>query len=234
MPEDSSWQTTTGLLDDFEYSITDAWFARSAEIKNGEQLVLFLKGDTDNDADPEFEAHITCGPGWDTHDGGKSASHESRKERGFNKQTNYGQFIDRVIELGLGDVLQSRGKATEAKVWVGLKFHMKQKEFKTQIKGEDVTYYRLLPEAYLGEVAEGAKSGVKATETKADAPASNGTASNGSKVLLAKLKAEAKKHDTHEAFVDAAMEINGTTDDDDLLSQVIDDGPAGLYQTARA
>jgi hypothetical protein len=233
MPEDSSWQTTTGLLDDFEYSITDAWFARSAEIKNGEQLVLFLKGDTDNDAEPEFEAHITCGPGWDTHDGGKSASHESRKERGFNKQTNYGQFIDRIVELGLADVLQARGKATEAKVWVGLKFHMKQKEFKTQIKGEDITYYRLLPEAFLGEVAEGAKSGEVAAPVATGA-ATNGAASNGAgaKVLLAKLKAEAKKHDTHEAFVDAAMEIPGVTDDDDLLNQVIDE--AAIYAMARA
>lgn len=233
MPEDSSWQTTTGLLDDFEYSITDAWFARSAEIKNGEQLVLFLKGDTDNDAEPEFEAHITCGPGWDTFDGGKSATHESRKDRGFNKQTNYGQFIDRVIELGLGEVLMGRGKATEAKVWVGLKFHMKQKEFKTQIKGEDVTYYRLLPEAYLGEVAEGKGKDVPKVG-KSESAESNGSNGAGNKVLLAKLKAEAKKHDTHESFVDAAMEVAGVTDDDDLLGQVVDDGPAGIYATARA
>ena len=230
----STWETETGLPDDFSFEITDASFTRSAEVKGGEQIYLNLVGDTDTIG--QYELHLPVGPGWDTLDGGKTARHESgNAKKGINNNTDYGKFIDACIkELDLGSVLAPRGEATEAKVWVGLKFHMKQKEFSfpdKQNPGQNVEYYRLLPQAFLGEV--GGEEKAPAKESKPAGSGSNG-ATNGAaaKVLLAKVKAEAKKHDTHEAFVDAAMNIDGVADDEDLLTQVID--PDGLYAAARA
>lgn len=234
MSDGSTWQTETGLPDDFEFGIKDAAFLRSAEVKGGEQVFLALTGDTDTMG--EYELRLPCGPGWDTVDGGKTIRHESgNAKKGLNNNTDYGKFIDACVkELDLGGVLGPRGEATEAKVWVGLKFHMKQREFSfpdKQNPGQEIQYYRLLPQAYLGEV--GASGGGSASAPAASTPATNG-ASNGieAKKLLAKVKAEAKKHDTHEAFVDAAMSIDGVADDDDLLNQVID--PDAIYATARA
>lgn len=231
----STWETETGLPDDFEYTIKDAAFLKSAEVKNGEVLFLQLTGDTDEG--DEYELRIQCGPGWESLDGGKTARHESgNAKKGFNSNAHYGLWIDRCIkELNIGEVLGAKGEATEAKVWVGFKFHLKQKQFgfKNSQTGEDVSYSRLLPEAFLGEA--GSASSKPAAKSE---PATNGSASNGAsngagnKVLMAKLKAEAKKHDTHEAFVDAAMEIAGVTDDDDILNSVIAED--GIYALARA
>lgn len=227
---DEYYETETGLPDDFEFAVTDAAFLKSAEVKGGEQLFLQLTGDTDEYG--EYEVRILCGPGWDSLDGGKTARHESGKPKRWNANTHMGLWIDRCIkELDLGKTLSGRGDGNEAKVWVGLKFHMKQKQFgfKNNQTGEDVSYSRLLPEAFLGEVGGEAKAPAKA-EKKAEANGSSNGA--GNKVLLAKLKTLAKKHDTHEEFVDAAMELDGVTDDEEILNSVVAED--GLYATARA
>ena len=230
--ERSTWETETGLPDDFEFTVTDAAFLKSAEFKNGEILFLNLTGDTDELG--EHEIRVACGPGWESLDGGKTARHESgNPKKGFNANTHMGLWIDRCVkELDLGSTLGPRGEATDAKVWVGLKFHMKQKQFgfKNNQTGEDVSYSRLLPEAFLGD---GSGAGASKPAAKAEKAATNGS-SNGAagKVLMAKLTALAKKHDTHEEFVDAAMQLDGVTDDDEILNRVIDE--SALYASARA
>lgn len=241
---DEYYETETGLADDFEFAITDAAFLKSAEVKNGEQLFLSLTGDTDEYG--EYEVRILCGPGWDSLDGGKTAKHESGKPKRWNANTHMGLWIDRCMKpeseggLDLRNVLASRGPGNEAKVWVGLKFHMKQRQFgfKNNQTGEDVSYSRLLPEAFLGEVGAANTAKPAASNSVADkvaaakakaAAAKNG--SNGSSLedQLIKLAGE---HNNHGDFVDAAMTIDGVADDDDLLTKVVD--PDGIYATARA
>lgn len=225
--QQDSWTTTSGLLDDYELTITEAWFAKDANYQNGEILIFRIKGTTDSDDTPDIEESYPCGRGWESLDGGKTARHESGKQRGFNKQTAYGQLIDRCVELGLGETLRSRGDAWEAKVWPGLRFHIKREEQEFSIKGETRKVSRPLPVAFLGE--GGASEGAGATS--APAPASNGAATNGTvdKVLQAKLKSAANKAGSSTEFIDLAMEIPGVTDDDELLNRVLDETASGLY-----
>ena len=236
-----TWSTSTGLLDDFEFEVTKAWFARSAEYQNGEILILHLEGKTDSPDTPTTTETYPCGRGWESLDGGKTARHESGAPRQFNKATAIGRLIDRCVkDLGMAEVLAGRGQATEAKVWEGLKFHIKREEETFTIKGETRTTNRPLPQAFLGvaggetttkDAASGSGGDDKAAKiaaAKAKAAAKNG----GGSALEDQLKALAREHPTHEAFVDAAMDLPGVTDDDDLLQRVIDE--AGLYAEARS
>lgn len=237
---DDAWGTETGLVDDFVLRVDKSWFATDARYNNGETLLLNWQGAVDqpigSDGDMEFTASFPVGGGWVSNDGGDTAESEKGRAK-FNSSSIYGRIVDSAIAekkdggLGIGSLVKGRGRPTQAKIWEGLTFRMKQVEF--NYGGEIGKKSRLMPVEFLGENVDPADFA-----TGGDVRAATGTASTSTETtasagtLEARLKAMAKTTDTHAAFVDKALEIPEVSEDAALLERVVDE--AGLYTEARA
>lgn len=223
MPGRDPWQTETGLLDDFDITITESRFGYDERYMSGEVCLLLWTGTTDNADVPEVTQLIPLGGGWTTEDNGKTVVHESGKERNFNRSSVYGRIIDRCIkEFGIGDLLRAKGSPFEAKTWEGLRFHMKQEDLSY---GEGIgTKQRVMPVEFLGEAEEGgtAKAAAPAKAASAGATAAAGGGWRDDKGMMAKLKVAAKKSADGDAFIDAALEVDGVTAHDDLVEAITD------------
>ncbi len=241
---EDDWGTETGLVDNFVLRVEESWFATDARYNGGETLLLNWKGKTSepigSDGETEFTASFPVGSGWVSNDGGETAV--SEKGRGkFNQSSIYGKIIESVkagkAEGGLGimSLIAGRGRPTEAKVWNGLTFRMKQVEF--NYGGEIGKKSRLMPVEFLGEGVDPADFAAGGTSDAQAASANTSTASAaapaGGGDLEATLTALAKASDTHQAFVDKALEIPAVSEDATLLERVVDEA-GGIYSTARA
>jgi hypothetical protein len=249
------WETESGLPDDFNLTVTDAWFAKDARYKDGEVLLLHWHGTVEKDGEEEeLETPIIfpCGSGWDSYDGGKTAEHEKGRKR-FISSSIYGRLIDRCVkDLGMMDLMIKRGDPKTAKVWVGLKFHLKREKIEFGSKLEPIE--RLMPDKFLGEVGKPAPAKETAKskqETKPEAKeeaaagpgegavtrsgeeAAAGSDDKKRKLLLAKLKAIAKKSDSFEQFYDEAVNLEEVVNDEEILAMVIDE-ENGIYVQAKA
>lgn len=240
------WGTETGLVDNFIITIEESWFATDARYNNGETLLLNWKGSTDqpigSDGEYEFTASFPVGAAWVSNDGGKTA--ESEKGRGkFNASSIYGKIVDSAIKskaeggLGLLEVVKERGRPQTAAIWEGLTFKMNNVEF--NYGGEIGKKTRLMPVEWLEgaqakDFREDAAGGAAAGSAAAATPAAAGVAatSKASAVLETKLVILAKKSDTHDAFVSAALDMEGVADDAALLERVV--SAEGIYAEARA
>lgn len=242
MVDNNDWGTDSGLIENYILTVEDAWFTTDARYNNGESLLLKWKGsavdaDTgealkfgkDEDED-EVEVSFPVGKNWDTNDGGKTAVNEGGKGK-FNKNSAYGKIIDRALAskkdggFDIGHILQDRGRPQQADVWKGLKFLMKYEE--TNYGGEIGIKSRLMPVKFEGE-ADAGVAGSSATST----PVGETSSDSSSKALEARLKVLAKNSESHSAFVDKALEVDGVADDSTLLERVVDE--TGIYAEARA
>jgi hypothetical protein len=232
---DESWETETGLLDNYDGTIQRAWFATDARYNDGNSIMLHWEIATNDPEVPETVEKFPIGGGWDSPDGGASVTHEKGKQK-FNENSIYGKIVKRTTQPdgALHDAfpaLKAKGRPTVAAVWEGLTFHFEREEF--DYGSEIGKRSRTMPVKFLGENAQAALA--TETVTTAAAPAAAPASSNGvDPVVAAKLRNAAKESDTHTAFLDAAMAIDGVTTDDTLLAQVVDDSDAGFYATARA
>lgn len=238
------WATTSGLVDDIDITISDAYFGFNADYNNGETLVLTIEGTTDDEDNKEYSGFYPCGGGWETTDKGKTASREDGKRKGFNKTSGYGLFFTAAIEAGAGDVLRERGTPFEAAVWPGLTFHMKR--LKHNYGGEIGEIERLLPVEFKGVAGEGGAKPAKATgatkkaaptkaEPEGEADEAGAASSNGELPvpLKAKLKKLARECETHDQFIERAYtEVDGVDGNTAAEEAVMD--PDGLYAEAHA
>lgn len=215
----------TGLIDDFDFSIAEAWFTTDAGYNNGETLLLKLTGNTDNPDQPETTLQYSCGSGWEAEDNGKRAVREDGKRRRFNQSSGIWKLTEAAMNADAGDELRKRGTPMEASMWVGLKFHMKRVE-----QGEgDFKTTRPLPVAFLGVVGEGQASAPSGA-APASTPAATSNGTGLSKVLEVKLKKLAKDCATHEDFIVAAFELEGVDGNADAERAVVDEA---WYTAAR-
>ncbi len=228
------WDTNfeSGLLDDYDFTITDAKFAYDAGYANGQTLLLMLDGDTDDLNTPTTHVWFPLGKGWISSDGGKTVQHESGKDRNYNKSSKLAILINRCIEdFGIGDLLGERGSQFEAAPWVGLKFHLKTEKIGDYGNLEGAQQAKPFPVAFLGVVGE-------------DATPKGNTAAQ--KVAAAKAKAEAKKsgssirdqvtaifakHDDFAAAQEEALVLDGVTEDP-ILDELMDE--TGLWQQVKS
>jgi hypothetical protein len=243
--EFDEFRVTTGLKDDFDGIITDAYFGKPQS--GGENLMLFVKVTAD-DGD-EVENRYGLGKSWVSYDGGKTVEHPTDKY--FNNRTAYAEMFAAAVKCGAKEELGRRSKELErrgpkdSRLWVGLKFHwlVKQESFQVPQRDEagqevrsetgvrlmtEVTSNRVLPTKWLGTDADQAPAKPKATRAKkettttteapTDAPAaeSNG---GGTSALMAKVKVLARTQ-PFETWVDKVMDLPGALDDDDLVSQL--------------
>ena len=219
----------TGLLDDFDFTITEARFAFDAKYNNGETMMLQLEGTTDNVDVPTTHLWFNTGKGWVSKDGGQSIVHESGKaDKYFNRGSLIARLITRCIDdFNIGDLLNERGEPTQAKVWVGLKFHINNEviDYGTGIEARP----KAMPTAFIGVVGD---APVTATETPAQKIARAKAAKGSGGDLKSKVMTTLQQHDTFEAGQAAALEIDGVTDDDELLNGLMSDD--GLWAESRA
>lgn len=236
---DESWETETGLLDEYTGTIVRSWFATDARYNDGNTIMLHWEIQTSDPEFPEVTEKFPCGGGWDSRDGGATIVHEQGKTK-FNQNSIYGRIVKSVTDADgqLHDgitVIKQRGRPTSADIWTGLTFEFKRTEF--NYGGEIGKKSRVMPVKFLGEgtqISLPTSNGNGNAAAAAPAPAPSAPAVEVDDVTAAKLRAAAKASDTHQAFLDAAMAIDGVVSNDDLMASVVDDTAAGFYATARA
>lgn len=221
----TSWDTKTGLPDDFDFIIKGASFGYREEYNRGESALLVWSGESpDEDAD---EIIFPLGKGWEVIDEGASVQHPKRRQ--FIDVSFMGMLINRVVkELGID--MKSRGPATDASVWVGLGFHMKREKFEfgsgiMEEKGGKTEH--LMPVAVIAGKGKKAAAGKKAKATEEETETTEAPEIDAA--LLKKLTNLAKAMGMVGKFQEAAMNISEVTADEKLMAEVLDDGAKGFY-----
>lgn len=229
--EKSSWDTESGLLDDFDFEVEEAWFGEDEEAdSNDGRIFLFLRGTAVDDEGEEHEEHrerYSTGKNWEAVDDGAEVENATGKNR-FNQNAGLGRLINALVALGDDEAafLQKRGQAYEASTFDGLSLHMENMEVSrwTNDDGEEVTWNLNLPTAMTlpkkkakkGGKGKASRSGTK----KAKKP-------SGLQAEIAEFAAQFNE-DEHDEFVDQILDedvfenANKIMDDDELHAEVLD------------
>lgn len=227
--QQSSWKTTSGLLDGQEGLIEEAWWATSVDVQDGKVLLLHFKVLAEDGE--EHELKYTCGDGWESVDGGKTA-HDEKGNAGrlFHKRSNVGLLIDLLVGdedkpgpkvmpkeikgLGLADLLSKRGEAYEAKTYEGLRFFWEALELDYGINRETkepMVTEKTFPTKFLGIGEEGAKVGKRdaAKKVKGDErdPQPSDADEKAAKIQAAKDAAKAKANGGGQTLRDQLVAI---------------------------
>lgn len=233
-----SWELTesSGLLDDADIEITGAEFNYDAEYDDGDTLILILSGTSNQEGWEDFTQFLSIGKGWESPDQGKTAIGRDN----FNKNSQYGRWIQGAIDSGAGDVIQGRGFPDVAAIWLGLKFHVKRVD--VDYGGEIGVRSVLTPVAFNGEsgkaeapvgntagatqVAEAPATPVAEVEAPVSTPAT--PASNGSDAVLRAQVMALKTAPNHDAFIEEVItKFPEVQQDAELFAEVVN--PDGIY-----
>lgn len=218
------FEEKSGGITDFEFEITDAFFAE-ADPRYVEKLeagvaagpVLHLVGrsnypghevlDTDG-----FHPSYNIAAGWEVTDGGKAIINADPKAKAVGKA--YKRFIDAALAAteSVADTDQDpflSGDKTQASMWIGTKWFLVDTE--TTYKGRDFKSRDLLPTKYLGKVAEGS---VVASSTA-------GSSSTTPSGLRAQVDSALASSATFPEFQTKLLAISGITQDPALLQEAL-------------
>lgn len=230
----SSYETTDGgFVPEFDGTVREAIFTYKNEYQGGEACLLELMVEPSEDDAPEFGEYLedglfsiiyTCGKGWEPADKGATVQHESGQRRKFASQSGMGLLVNHALELeGVEKVLMERGPATQADVWIGLKFRFEDKKFTSKNRdGDPIEWTRRLPVEFHG-VDEGEQESKPAAKK---APAKKAPAKKAEPVetdedegyalspkVKGQLRAIAARVGDHDEFMEAAF-AEVTLDDD--------------------
>lgn len=218
------WETVLGLPDDIDGWITKPYFgppAEEYEAVSGAGALFFKFTLVNAEGEDIANVGYSVGGGWIVQGDGESIEHPLRAK--IVKNAVYGQFIDRVVKTLKVD-MREYGSPRVAASWDGLGFHWMQESHATV--GETKTGAKeataLMPVTYLGEIGE-------MPEKTAAAPAAKAKAEEtGPRAKLADLVGSSEDYKT---FQRAALKIPEVAENDELLSEVLDDGPKGFWAT---
>ncbi len=219
----SAWDTETGLPNDIDAWIRNAKFgtkdeyAQAVAATGAEGAIMMIFDLEDDKGEIVGSQGYSIGSGWIPSDDGMEISHPKR--RNVVGSSMYGQLQNRVAKELKVD-MDARGLPTEAKSWEGLGFHWLMQEHDT-VGGEKKS--GLMPVEFLGEKKAGAAPTKVATKT---APATEGTAEKALAVL-------ARTNDV-KAFQERALSMPSVAANDELMAQVLDEGPEGFWATHQA
>ena len=237
--EKSSWDTESGLLDDFDFEVEEAWFGEDEEAdSNDGRVFLFLRGTATDDDGEEHEEHrerYSTGKNWEAVDDGAEAENATGKNR-FNENAGLGRLINALVGLGDAEAafLSKRGQAYEAATFDGLEMHMNSKLVSKWQNDDQVgtdewnTWTLTLPTELTMPKPKKAKGG-KGKASRSATKKVKKTASKPSG-LQAEIIEFAKqfKEDEHDEFVDQVLDedvfenANKIMDDDELHAEVLD------------
>lgn len=221
MTKDSYEPDSGGLLDHYVGTIEDSFFGTDSRYNNGETLLMFWHMRTDNPDVPEVDERFSCGGGWETFDGGKTAENSQGKTR-FHPSSLYGKILQRCVkDFDIRDLLEERGDSYEAKIWDGLVFEMGREDI--DYGGDIGKRERLLPQRFVGLAgsesppeaekpvqAESEPAGENVGELLASLPAD----------LVEQLRAARQDATSHVQFVDRCMDLTGVVGNDRLVRAI--------------
>ncbi len=225
----SSWDTSSGLLEQFTLDVEEAWFGTNDKYMSGKILLLNLKGPATVDGDVVDPAHhiwYSCGDKWKAAQGGASAVNTTGTDS-FNSQAGIGRLIDGIKALGdeAIDVMRGRGESFEADTWNGLVLELertKVSQFTDKTTKELVEVYVNMPQSI--SVSSGQASAPAAeTETPA-APSGGGLPPAALRKVLVK---EAANHDDADDFMAHVLDNSyqhsaALTANEEILDEVIE------------
>jgi hypothetical protein len=230
--DQSSWDRETGLVNDVDAVIKEAWFGKSEaysgkitapDASSGLQFLIKL---ADKDGNELGTQGFSVGSGYTPTEDGAEIGHPTRKN--VVGSSRYGELQERVIEkLGVDMASRSKNPLTAAP-WVGFYAHWMQEEHATVAtqRGEAGAKKStgIMPTQFLGwidvsKMGGGAKAPTAAAEVSGD--------------VMAKLKVLAQKL-TQPQFQTQALNISEVVNNDKLMNQVLDEGPTGFYATNHA
>ena len=226
--DEDLWGTESGLFSDYQGKVVDCWFGNDSKVGNGQVLILFLKMQTDVPEHPEWTERYTCGPDWQTIDGGKTAVHPTKKK--FNSNAQAGIFVDKALAVGAGPDLKSRGlPPTDAAAWLGTSWYMEAVERTGKLQdGTDFKSVRNYPSKFLGIDGNMVMAGTPRPQDSV-AESSGGTTgvlAGLDEVAVAQMTGWAKTL-THTEWLDRVMELEGVTANEELVIALTDE--QGLY-----
>lgn len=226
-----AWETSSGLIERFTGTITDAYVEADTEYRGGDPVIYLVFSNLSVPETPqakvpdELDPRYPVGSTFERVDRHTFAAGDG-SDRDVNESSGYGTLINRIAgrdsaDADLSDaleVLMDRGDEKDVRVWLGLRFTMQAEPFSFKTDdGEEVSYTRHLPVEFHGLDEDGTS---QASGTTTDA------SSNGYQEQLEQL---ANTSDTHQEFMRRAMQIDGLVDDDDLFADVADNSDDGFY-----
>lgn len=216
-------EESSGLASNFLGTITNSRFATDASYNNGEStLWIFEQGNpTDEDGNPlmkrdgtrmEITEKFSLGAGWEAVNKGLEIEHSSgNAKKKINASSWYGKVIKHVSDLGpdLMKALEARAPLTEfnADVWEGLRFRW---DFEDPTPNPDPQFVgkpHIVPVEFVGvDDGKASKKAAPAAPSKDD--------------LVEKLQTLARKHDTHDEFLDAALDVDGVAENGEVVKLI--------------
>jgi len=211
----NTFQTGSGLIDEYTLTIKDAVFAYDSRVQDGEVPILQLVGVNSETGNAEDSIWLKVGKNWDITDGGKTITYTGTGKAQVNRQSQYGKFIDAFLAVPeANDIIEARGMdAFAAASWEGLALHVERVVKRIQINGTDVD----MTEWVIHEVA-----GMNIPD-KAEGPDPDEVVPSAEREILKGLASTM----TFEEFVDAAYENVPTLVDSAWESYVTDEN--GFY-----
>jgi hypothetical protein len=230
--EFSMFELGSGLpLEGLRCHSTEAIFTYNQEYTANAVVLDITWQPEDATMEPQHQLY-SVGQKWEPLDNGEAVGHTSGKRSKFNDQTNIGRLITSYVEgLGGGDfekgiklAIQGGMEPDHAAFWRGIDATLKSVKYETLGRNADGTPKMgntfVIGELHgrVGEEAAPAKSTKATSKTSAaSAPAeSNGggddVAEHLGQALYRKLKKAAKDAADHDAFMDAAFEMDEVTD----------------------
>lgn len=211
MPEKTSWDTESGLLDEYHFDVKEAWFGNDEEVDNPDDRVfLFLRGEAFVDGELEDDEHrerYSTGKNWEAVEDGAEVENATGKNR-FNQNAGIGRLINALVGLGKEEAkyLAKRGDAYEAATFNGLSMDMERKVVSKWVDddtGEEVEWSLALPVS-LDMKAKGKK------------------AKKGGSGKASRAKGKGKTPSLRSDIIDFAAEFD-EDEHDDFVDQVLDD-----------
>jgi len=267
--EVNMWELGSGLpLDGARVHAVEAVFTYNQEY-SADAVVLDITWQPwdGNEDDGEAKHQLySVGKRWEPVSEGTEVAHESGKLQMFNNQTNIGKLIHSLLEaLGGGDVAEGMKAVIEAGLqpykvdcWIGMDVTLKAIEYETQNGKKSSTFgiaeVHALPGGEGAPKAKTSGTGGKAAPkaapkaaAKAAAKAATADDEGGEDAwkehlgqgLYRKLKKAAADANDHDAFMDAAFELDEVTTDDKAWNKateriIMDYSDTGLFAVARA
>lgn len=212
------YSLSSGLIDDFDATISEAYFGYDEKYNDGSTVLLILECTTDDLDRPTETLKLSTGTGWVIENQGRNIVSENGKPRSFNKNSVVGGFLASALNVGAGELMRSKGTPMEAATWRGLSFHFNR----VMVAGFDGSEKeRLLPTAFIG-------GGAVPASTNTAAP----TASTAevSAATRGKLTALVRSTADRDAFMDSAFNTPEFANDQAAIELILDEG---FYAEAR-
>jgi len=238
--EKTSWDTESGLLDNFDFEVEKQWFGKDEDADDDDRIFLFLQGTATDEMDEVTEDHTerySTGKNWEVVEDGEEVENATGRNR-FNQNSGMGRFINALVALGddVAEMLQERGEATTAVTFAELNMHMENRVVSTwpdKDTGEMNEWRLNLPTSVSVKKKKAKKSATKKSATKK-------SAKGGSSKLRAAVIEFASQfdEDEHSDFVEQVLDEDvfeqaGKIEKDEELHAEILDSDSKLWAKAQ-